>query len=263
MGIMLRSLVNRRMAAALAPFVLLAAGRTAGAQEIQVTVKLAQIPAKMVIAPPGQSGAPGATVVYQFRVQNISSAVQSYRLTITSKPQSWKTFLPLHPNKRLGPLAAGQIAVVPVKVLIPTKAAVGSTEWTTLTATTVGRPAVTDQDSVITTVVPKSALALTAPSAVYASPGKTVRCRALVTYSGAQPCQVSVTGGSVNGWSVTAGGLGSASVAVPRGGTVEVILELTIPANAPPGGLDLLLVTAEAPGPPPLQSRAAVLVTVR
>ncbi len=177
---------------------------------------------RVVTAPPGQSGAPGATVTYQFQVKNTAPTAATFTLQATSSP-GWATSLPSHKKGKTGTLAPNQIEMVPIAVRIPASAAIGATCTTTLTASS-RRPLVSGSDVVTTTVVAASGLSL------QLSPTGGGQWTATITHRG-EPRRVSVLAQSARGWSVSLERRteGVAVVDLPDDGTVELQLELRPP----------------------------------
>jgi len=208
---------------------------------------------RTVITPPGQSGAPGTTVVYDFQVKNIGVMEATYQLRVSSSLK-WPTSLPNHPKGKLGPLAPDQVETVPVAVVIPSKAGIGAACDTTLTAIRLGRPKLTDEGTVRTVVVAPSSLSLAVAEAARAD-GVWVYL-ATISNSGGQARQVRVAGVSLRGRQVTMDGEPDAVVAVPAGGTAEVELAVSMDS----AGRDYLIVSAEeaAAGTPRLQAAKAI-----
>ena len=216
-------------------------------QGLVVKVTLGQAPPKMVTAPPGQNASPGTTALYLFRLQNTSSATQSYQLSATSSP-SWKTSLPQSKSGKAGPLAPGQSLTIAVALTIPRKTPIGTTCATTLTATTVGRPRATDRDTVLTTVVSPSGLSLRMEAARTARRGEVVSYHATLTNAAAGPQRVGVTGVSVSGWQVRITGVAADGLTLAPGKAAEFTVDVTVPKDAPAAAAEALVVTAQPYG---------------
>jgi len=205
---------------------------------------------KTVITPPGQSGAPGTTVVYNFQVKNIGVTAATYQLRVSSSPK-WTTSLPNHPKGRIDSLAPEQVETVPVAVQIPSKAGIGDTCDTTLTAIRLGRPKISDEGIVTTVVVAPSSLGLAISDP---APGDGVWVYfATLTNNSGQARQVLIAGVSLRGRHVTMDGQPDAIVTVPAGGAAEV--ELTVTADS--AGSDYLIVSAEDAAAGTLRVQAA------
>jgi len=218
---------------------------------------------RTVVAPPGQSGAPGEALVYEFEVHNVGVNDAVYRLRLSSSQKKWTCYLPAHPDGRVGPLAPDQVEIVPLVVEIPVKAAVGATCDTTLRAIRLGRPRTSDEDSVTTTVAAPSGLRLSLSGEQTArAADDTIAYRAAVANSGGEPRQILLTARSTRGWPVEVAGRDSASVAVPAGKTIAVALAVKIPQGQS-GERDYLIVTAQTDGGAPVRLQAAAAIMAR
>jgi len=218
---------------------------------------------RTVVAPPGQSGAPGEAFVYEFEVHNVGANDAVYRLRLSSSQKKWTCYLPAHPDSRVGPLAPDQVEIVPLVVEIPVKAAVGTTCDTTLRAIRLGRPRTSDEDSVTTTVAAPSGLRLSLSAEQTAQAADdTIAYRAAVANSGGEPRQILLTARSTRGWPVEVAGRDSASVAVPAGKTIAVALAVKVPQGQS-GERDYLIVTAQTDGGAPVRLQAAAAIMAR
>jgi len=196
---------------------------------------------KMVTAPPAQSGPPRATITYQFQLKNVGVTTADFQVSVSSSP-AWKTSMPLHSKGKAGPLAPGQVEIVPVAVQIPKAAAIGATCKTTLTAVCLVRPRTTGKDSVTTTVVAPSALAVNLAPEASGDPAVS-RWRVAISYEGA-PRKLRLVGQSLRGWQVTVNGQASVELAVPAAeSATELMVELRAPGRV--RGEDCLIVSAQ------------------
>ena len=229
---------------------------------ITTVVAESELP-QTVVAPPGQSGAPGEALVYEFEVRNVGVSDAVYRLRLSSSQKKWSCYLPAHPDGRVGPIAPDQVEIVPLVVEIPVQAAVGTTCDTTLRAIRLARPRTSDEDSVTTTVVAPSGLVLSLSSEQTAQAGdNTVVCRAAVANSSGEARQVLLTARSTRGWRVEVDGRDSASVEVPPGKTITVALVLKVPRGQR-GERDYLIVTAQVEGGAPVRLQVVTAVMAR
>jgi len=218
---------------------------------------------RTVVAPPGQSGAPGATLVYEFQVRNVGVSDAVYRLRLFSSQKKWSCSLPAHTDGRVGPLAPDQVATVPVAVEIPMTATVGTTCDTTLRAIRLGRPRISDEDSVTTRVAAPSGLTLSLSGQQRAQVGDdTAVYGAAVTNNGGEPRQILLTARSTRGWPVEVAGRDSATVAVPPGKTIAVTLAVKI-AEGQGGERDYLIVTVQTHGGAPVRLQAVATIMAR
>jgi hypothetical protein len=196
---------------------------------------------KMVTAPPPQSGPPGAIITYQFQLKNVGVTTADFRVSASSSP-NWQTSLPNNPKGKAGPLAPGQVEMIPVVVRIPANAAIGATCKTTLGATCLARPRTSGEDSVTTTVVAPSALAVNLAPEASGDP-TLMRWRVTISYQGA-PRKVRLSGQSLGGWQVTVNGQASVELAVPAAeSATELMVELRAPGRV--RGEDCLIVSAQ------------------
>jgi uncharacterized membrane protein len=231
---------------------LLTARPGAGASGIGVTVTLDEASTRIVLTPPNQSARRNTKVIYLFRVQNATGTERVFSLATTCSAR-WKATLPANPKGRTPLLSPGEVTTVPVEVTVPRLVAIGSTGWTTLTATSVGKAKVSDQGTVITTVVATLGLSLTMEEAKTARAGERVRYRVTVTNETDQPQQVTLRAESGHGWAVKTGGKDSETFSLPAGGSVEVVCEVTVPPDAAPEP-DAVIVSAETQTAPPVQA---------
>jgi len=254
----------RPYGAALAALVVLlglaAPAPRAGAQSISVTVTLPATAVRFVLTPANQSGTPGSTVVYTFGIYNSTTIAQTFQLTATASA-GWKATLPQNKGGKVGPLSPGQTANVPVAVLVPKKARIASTGWTTLKATTTGKAKLSDQGTVTTTVAASAGLSLAMAETQVGRRGETVSYPVSVTNETDRPQQVTVRGESGHGWVVKIGGKESATVLVPAGGAVELVCQVAVPKQAE-SEPDLVVVYADLPGDLPLRVQAAGVTTI-
>ncbi len=212
--------------------------RPSDSDTVITTVVAAPDLPKMVTAPPAQSGLPGATITYQFQLKNIGVTTADFKLTVASSPK-WQTTLPNNPKGQAGPLAPGEVQMIPVVVRIPATAAVGATCKTTLTALCLTRPRTTGVADVTTTVIAPTTMAVNlAPEA---SDDPTIsRWRVLLSYQGA-PKTVRLRAESLRGSKVTANGQEALELLLPADNAADVIVEL----QATEKGEDCLVVSLE------------------
>jgi len=122
--------------------------------QASVTTIVNQVAGVSVSAPRDQRGKPGATLTYQFTVQNTGNGADSFQLAATST-RGWPINLP--GGMLIGPLTADKGASsrqsVTVEVTIPLTEPVDTQDLLTLTATSQFNPSVSAQASVTSTVV--------------------------------------------------------------------------------------------------------------
>ena len=239
---------------------LTAASPRAGAQRIGVTVTLDAASTKIVITPPNQSARPNTKVVYMFGVRNATGTMQTFQLSLTTSAR-WKATLPQNPKGKTPPLNPGQVASVPVEVTVPKTASIGSTGFTTLKATSMGKAKATGQGTVITTVVATLGLSLTLGEGKTARAGERVRYQARLVNETGRPQQVVVRGESGHGWRVTVNGENSTTVALPAGGSVGLMCQVAVPKDAE-SGPDVVVVSAELVGSPETRAQGLAVTQI-
>jgi len=94
-----------------------------------------------------KSGTPGAEVIYTLTVENTGNAADSFDLTADAV---WGTIIA---PSSVGPLAAGATTDITVTVSIPMGAANGAVDIATITATSQGNTAISDNSVLTTTTV--------------------------------------------------------------------------------------------------------------
>ena len=213
---------------------------------------------RIVTAPPAQSGTPGTAITYPFVVRNISVTKMAFRLRASSS-RSWATSLPGHPTALTSSLAPGQAETVPVRVVIPTSARVGTSSTTTLSAAGLVAPRPAGDDSVTTLVVAPTSLALQVVMESGAGGnGPAYRGRVTLANTGATAAKVRLTAASASGRAVTISGSRSLDVEVPAGASLA--FELYLAATGATVATDYLIVSAEDPGSEGIIAQAAALL---
>lgn len=216
--------------------------RPSDSATVTTTVIAAPTPPEMVVAPPGQSGVPGQTIIYPFEVRNTGVVEAVFRLRVSSSLK-WTTSLPNHPTGRVGPLAPGASETVPVAVEISSKAAVGDACETTLQVTRLGQPRLQDEASVTTIVVAATGFSLTPGAPSRQEEGTTLLPFTISNLSDTTR-EVLVRGRSLRGSQVTIAGQVSVTVVLSQGEAN------TFAAEVRHGGTsnDVVILSAEAVG---------------
>ena len=221
----------------------------AGASSVGITVTLSSTPTpRLVTAPAGQSATRGSILLYRFRLLNITSTRQRFRLTLTT-PSRWDAMLPLDPDGRVGPLAAGESTDLYVLLFAPRLVSTGATGVLTLRATGTVAPFVSGQDAVTTTVVSRYALTMTSDAEQSERPGNTVRYRAeLTNYSSSrQTFLLSAT--SLQGWPAAMVGQAASPITLSAGRSQVVEARVTVPHSASVGTTEALVIAANVTSP--------------
>ncbi len=187
-----------------------------------------------------QNGRPAETVTYQVTVTNDSNGPTD-TFTVTLSGNAWTTTAPA----TVGPLSAGDSATVDVTVEIPSGAAPGDSDVAVLTATSQGDPGVSDSASLTTTVIGEYAISLEPPEdGQSGAPGDVVTYTLTLSNLGDAPTTVDLTFAG-NVWDVS---LPETSFDLGIGETVEVVVNVTIPAGAGDGDMDGVTITATGLG---------------
>ncbi len=186
------------------------------------------------------SGRPAETVTYHVTVMNAGNGpADSFDLSVSGN--AWTTTAPA----TVGPLGAGDSATVDVTVEIPSGAAPGDSDVAVLTATSQGDPGVSDSASLTTTVIGEYAISLEPPEdGQSGAPGDVVTYTLTLSNLGDAPTTVDLTFAG-NVWDVS---LPETSFDLGIGETVEVVVNVTIPAGAGDGDMDGVTITATGLG---------------
>jgi hypothetical protein len=241
---------------------LLTPGRCASGLAVTVTLSSTPPPQRLVTAPAGQSATRGSILLYRFRLLNITSTRQRFRLTLTT-PSRWDAVLPLDLDGRAGPLSAGESTNLYVLLFVPQHASVGTTGVLTLRATGTVVPVVSGQDSVTTTIVPRYALTMTSDAEQSERPGNTVRYRAQLTnYSGSRQT-FTLSAASLQGWSAAMVGPAASPITLFAGRSQVVEARVTVPHSASVGTTDALVISADVTSPALHYEAVGVTTVVR
>jgi uncharacterized membrane protein len=209
-----------------------------------------EIPVTMTIAAPafgvsvgddlGLSGPPASTVTYQVTVMNTSNGpTDSFDLAVSGNV--WTTTFSA---AEVGPLAPGESATIDVVVEIPADAAPGETDAAVVTATSQGDAAVSDAATLTTTVTGEYAISLE-PATPNASGAPSATVEYILTLTNLGDATTAEVAASGNAWDVT---LPVTSFDLEAGETVEVTVQVSIPAGAADGDSDVASITATGLG---------------
>ncbi len=194
------------------------------------------------LIPAAQSGEGyrGGTVDYTLTVTNTGDTPDAYTIDLT---RTWTTTV----SGLDGALDPGQGRAFTVTVEVPAGAALGESDLATLTLTSQGDPAQRASAALTTTAAPRYAVVL--------NPGAAEQIDyqgALVTYT----LQLTNTGDVTDtftlaageaGWTVT---LPVTETTLTFGEGTAVIVHVAIPAGAPDGDMDIVIITATSQGDP-------------
>ncbi|MCB8945535.1 MAG: M36 family metallopeptidase [Ardenticatenaceae bacterium] len=206
----------------------------AGVSDTAIVTTTANIIEGVILAPNSTATAlPGDTVTYTMMVTNTSNITATFDLSTSGNV--WNTAVaPL--NTTLAPNAA---SIVIVTVTVPAEAIGGTTDTTTITAAQSGGSA-TDSATVATTAVTLYGLTFTDDASLNGPPGATLSVTLWLTNTGniTDSYDVSVSGHS---WDTT---LSDTTIMLGIGASAQIVAEVTIPADALAGAMDMATVTA-------------------
>ena len=210
-----------------------------------------EIPVTMTVAAPGYgvdvgadqglTGLPGETITYTVYVTNASNGpTDSFTMTLGAS-----VYTSIVAPVTVGPLDPGQSAVAHVRVDVPPGAMPGDMDDVVVTATSQGDPTRSDSATLATTVGGEFGVEITpAEAANTGLPGETVIYTLLVTNTGSVANTFAVTF-SGNAWDVD---LGDDSLELGAGEGADLVVNVTIPANAENGDDDAVTVSAAGLG---------------
>jgi hypothetical protein len=236
---------------------LLTPGLCASGLAVTVTLSSTPPPQRLVTAPAGQSATRGSILLYRFRLLNITSTRQRFRLALTA-PSRWIAVLPLNLDGRAGPLSAGESTNLYVLLFVPQHANVGATGVLTLRAMGTVGPIVSGQDSVTTTVVSRYGLTMTSDGhqsgGEYdgeqpAHAGDTVRYRAQLTNLSGSRRTFTLSATSLQGWSAAMMGQAASPITLAANRSQVVEARVTVPHSASVGTTDALVISADVTSP--------------
>ncbi|MGB4441275.1 MAG: hypothetical protein WBJ62_03510 [Coriobacteriia bacterium] len=199
---------------------------------------------------PDQSGSitSGDTIEFVNTVMNNSASPYTVRLSATSKAGWAAQVLDASGTTPITEIAIGpgESAAVVVRITTPTGTALGTVDVTTVEATVAGTPNIRGRGYDTVTIRPTLTVA---PDRSYpAGPGTSVLYRHTITNSSAETRTFALSATSSMGWPVAI--LGSdattaiTSVELPRyGGSMEVVLRVTVPAGAAQDSIDVTTLT--------------------
>ena len=179
---------------------------------------------------------PGDFVVYTHTLTNTGSAEDTFDL-IESSSRGW----PVELSASQVPLAAWETAQIVVTVTVPSTAAVGLVDTTTVTATSQFNPACFDRVIDTTAAVPNRDLIFSPDYQRSVDPGAVEYYRHVLTNTG------DVTDTFVITWTAAAGWTGvepERIVALPAGASAPVTVTVAVPAGTLSGTVATALITA-------------------
>jgi predicted outer membrane repeat protein len=188
-----------------------------------VTV-IAENVAGLVLTPNNNgSTADGTTIGYQHTLTNNGNFTDSITLAANSS-EGWSAVV----IPAFASLAPGASTSVHVSVTVPAGKG-GSTDITTVTATSAAQAGVTTASATDTTSVPQYAgIALALGTAKHALPGETVTFSHRITNTGNGPDTFNLIYQSASGWTVN----GLPSVSLASGASQIISFNVIVPANA-------------------------------
>jgi hypothetical protein len=206
------------------------------------------------LAPEGLEldGYPGDTVDYALTLTNTGNTTDYFRLTASSL---WSITLP----ETVGPLGAGESAMISVSVTIPPDAGAGDMDVAIVTAASIGNSAEADSSTLTTTANPVYNLELEpGDTALSGMPGEAVTFSVQISNQGnisdtydldcldeEWPMDMPVT-----------------QVTLAVGESADVVLTVHIPVQAMPGQRDAMTFTAVSQGDPAEAQSAELTTTV-
>lgn len=216
----------------------------AATSSMAVRVTIEQIVAGVVSAPLGQSGNPGALLVYTFTIQNTGNAPDTFNLTAKSS-ERWPENLP--GGNTTGVLTAGEVQAINVELAIPSDEIVSTVDALTLTATSQTNRKISGEDSVLTTVNQIAGALVTAPRGKAGRAGQTITYSFTVENIGNGPDAFNLEAASSQGWLVNlpdGNTTGTLQPAKTKKSSTKVKVEVAIPSDATSGTVDELTLMA-------------------
>ncbi len=186
-----------------------------------------------------QAANPGQTITYTLHLTNTGTTTDTFDLTATGNV--WNVQLPVTQTM----LAAGATATAFIQVTVPANALGGDMDEVVVTATSQSDPFQSASSILTTTANPIYGLALTpAAAAQAANPGQTITYTLRLTNTGntTDTFHVTATG---NVWNVQ---LPVTQTMLAAGAAANVVVRVTIAANAQSGDSDHATVTATSQG---------------
>jgi hypothetical protein len=212
--------------------------------------------AGVIIAPDNiGNGTVGTSVTYQHTVTNTGLTADTINLTVLSN-QGWAVAV----NPTSVSLAAGLSSPVVVTVTIPGGATPGTTDITTVTATSTNDPSVSDTATDTTLVLAAGAGVMIAPDNTgFGDPGTDMIYTHWVTNTGNVADFFLLNPQSSQGWDV---GLSTSFISLAPGERTQITVTVSIPAAATLGTVDVTTIFATSSNDPTVQDSATNTTTV-
>jgi len=213
---------------------------------------------------------PGATVSYDFKVVNRGIALpqDTFNLAWSSAPFAWPTSLWYANGSAVtdtngdgvpdtGPIPSKGAITLTATVDVPAAAVDGNADVATIMANSVSLPSASSATSA-TTLVPPAGVFVAAGPYFKVTPGQTVTAAMSVRNTGGQPDVLNIVATSQSGWQVSllaSDGsplLDTNDDGIPDVGTVTGLqgasfgVQVTVPAGATPGTIDLTVVVGSS-----------------
>ncbi|MCA9981229.1 MAG: hypothetical protein KDD89_10350, partial [Anaerolineales bacterium] len=185
---------------------------------------------------------PGQTAVYNHTLTNVGDSTDSFDLTFTSS-EGWQ--VNITPNSS-GPLAPNETLNVTVAVISPPNVTVGTVDTTVITATSSNDTAVSDTATDTTRIIGQTGGAdvdISPNNSASSLPDQTVFYYHMVRNDGDANDTFDLSAVSSEGWPVS---LSHTSVSLAPNGQQQIEVQVTVPATATVGTVDVTTVTARS-----------------
>ena len=193
----------------------------------------------VALSPPNEALAtPTETVTYTHILTNTGSEADQFSLTAVSS-QAWAvTIVPT----QTAALASGTSIPVTVTISVPAGVLSGTVDWMAVTAVSHADPAISHTVTNTTTSQAIIGVALSPPNEALATPTETVTYTHILTNTGSEADQFSLTAVSSQAWAVTI--VPTQTAALASGTSIPVTVTISVPAGVLSGTVDWMAVTA-------------------